>query len=103
VAAHSALRPFLSRLRGVRHQALEWRDFGYAPTLMCGFAGMMLLISAWMYITAEIELQKHGHGTLGSMAIREGGFGITRHPQYYSFLPFMCGVGILMDRYVGLP
>lgn len=77
--------------------ALEWRDFGYAPQFMYLISAMLIGLAAWLYITAEIELRRHGHGTLGSMAIREGGFGFTRHPQYFSIPLFMVGVGILTD------
>lgn len=78
-------------------RALDWRDFGYAPWFMYTISGMLIALAVWTYITAEIELRKHGHGTLGSMAIRDGGFGITRHPQYFSLPLFVCGVGILVD------
>lgn len=80
-----------------RMPALEWRDFGYAPEFMYVISAMFIGLAAWLYITAEIELRKHGHGTLGSMAIEEGGYGFTRHPQYFSLPMFMCGIGILTD------
>lgn len=77
--------------------ALEWRDFGYAPQFMYLVSAVLIGMAAWMYITAEIELRKHGHGTLGSMAIKDGGYGVTRHPQYFSFPLFMGGIGVLTD------
>jgi protein-S-isoprenylcysteine O-methyltransferase Ste14 len=77
--------------------ALEWRDFGYAPEFIYLFSAMLIGLAAWLYITAEIELRRHGYGTLGSMAINEGGFGFTRHPQYFSIPLFMVGVGMLTD------
>jgi hypothetical protein len=78
--------------------ALDWREFGYAPWFVHGWAILLGGIGVWQWVTAEIELRKHGHGTFGSMAIREGGYGFTRHPQYVSLGPIFCSVLLYMDR-----
>lgn len=78
--------------------ALDWREFGYASWFVYGWAALFGAIGVWMWASAELELRNHGHGTLGSMATREGGFGVMRHPQYLSLPVMICGVGLYMDR-----